>query len=91
MKLSMARTERRAASVSSSSLGLRGSVMGFLIGIIPGSAHIISSFVSYGVERRLSKHPERFGHGAHRRFAHHGCAHHAACGAEEITSGCHEA
>ncbi len=42
----------------------RGSVIGFLIGIIPGPAHIISSFVSYGVERRLSKHPERFGNGA---------------------------
>ena len=42
----------------------RGSVLGFLIGIIPGSAHVISSFVSYGLERRLSKHPERFGHGA---------------------------
>src|SRR5574341_1366178 len=32
----------------------RGTVLGFLIGIIPGSAHIISSFVSYAVERRLS-------------------------------------
>ncbi|MEK7231576.1 MAG: tripartite tricarboxylate transporter permease [Pseudomonadota bacterium] len=42
----------------------RGSVIGFLIGIIPGSAHIISSFVSYGVERRMSAHPERFGSGA---------------------------
>ncbi len=42
----------------------RGSLLGFLIGIIPGSAHIISSFVSYGLERRLSKHPERFGQGA---------------------------
>jgi putative tricarboxylic transport membrane protein len=42
----------------------RGSVLGFLIGIIPGSAHIISSFVSYGIERRLSRHPERFGKGA---------------------------
>ena len=42
----------------------RGSVLGFLIGIIPGSAHIISSFVSYGIERRLSKTPERFGSGA---------------------------
>jgi putative tricarboxylic transport membrane protein len=42
----------------------RGSLLGFLIGIIPGSAHIISSFVSYGVERRLSRHPERFGQGA---------------------------
>jgi putative tricarboxylic transport membrane protein len=42
----------------------RGTILGFLIGIIPGSAHIISSFVSYAVERRLSKHPERFGKGA---------------------------
>jgi putative tricarboxylic transport membrane protein len=42
----------------------RGSLLGFMIGIIPGAAHIISSFVSYGIERRLSKHPERFGQGA---------------------------
>jgi putative tricarboxylic transport membrane protein len=42
----------------------RGTFLGFLIGIIPGSAHIIASFVSYAVERRVSKHPERFGHGA---------------------------
>jgi putative tricarboxylic transport membrane protein len=42
----------------------RGTVLGFLIGIIPGSAHIIASFVSYAVERRLSRHPEEFGQGA---------------------------
>ena len=42
----------------------RGTLLGFLIGIIPGSAHIISTFVSYAVERRISKHPERFGKGA---------------------------
>ncbi len=42
----------------------RGTVLGFLIGILPGPGHIISSFVSYSVERRLSRHPERFGHGA---------------------------
>src|ERR1044071_1602284 len=42
----------------------RGTILGFLIGIIPGSAHIISSFVSYAVEKRVSKRPERFGHGA---------------------------
>ena len=42
----------------------RGSFIGFMIGIIPGAAHIISSFVSYGIERRLSAHPERFGNGA---------------------------
>jgi putative tricarboxylic transport membrane protein len=42
----------------------RGTVIGFLIGIIPGSAHILSSFASYALERRLSPHPERFGKGA---------------------------
>ncbi|MGZ5854337.1 MAG: tripartite tricarboxylate transporter permease, partial [Xanthobacteraceae bacterium] len=42
----------------------RGSVLGFLIGLTPGSAHIISSFLSYALEKRLSKHPEEFGHGA---------------------------
>ena len=39
-------------------------MIGFLIGIIPGSAHMISTFVSYAVERRVSKHPEEFGRGA---------------------------
>jgi putative tricarboxylic transport membrane protein len=42
----------------------RGTVIGFLIGIIPGPGHIISSFVSYSIERRLSKKPQEFGHGA---------------------------
>jgi putative tricarboxylic transport membrane protein len=42
----------------------RGTLLGFLIGIIPGPGHIISSFVSYSVERRISRHPERFGRGA---------------------------
>ena len=43
----------------------RGTVLGFLIGLTPGSAHIISSFLSYAVERqRLRCIPEEFGHGA---------------------------
>jgi putative tricarboxylic transport membrane protein len=42
----------------------RGTVLGFLIGVIPGSAHIISSFVSYAVERKLSRRPQEFGQGA---------------------------
>jgi putative tricarboxylic transport membrane protein len=42
----------------------RGTLVGFLIGIIPGSAHIISSFVSYALEKKLSHRPEEFGHGA---------------------------
>src|SRR5919197_409073 len=42
----------------------RGSVLGFLIGIIPGSAHIISSFLSYALEKRVSRTPQEFGKGA---------------------------
>jgi putative tricarboxylic transport membrane protein len=42
----------------------RGTVLGFLVGIIPGSAHIISTFVSYALEKRLSRRPEEFGRGA---------------------------
>jgi len=42
----------------------RGSLLGFIIGIIPGSAHIISSFLSYALEKRVAKHPEEFGKGA---------------------------
>ncbi len=42
----------------------RGTGIGFLIGIIPGSAHVISTFVSYAIERKISKHPEEFGKGA---------------------------
>jgi putative tricarboxylic transport membrane protein len=42
----------------------RGTVLGFLIGIIPGSAHIISSFLSYALEKKVAKNPEEFGKGA---------------------------
>jgi putative tricarboxylic transport membrane protein len=42
----------------------RGTVLGFLIGIVPGSAHVISSFVSYALERKLARRPEEFGKGA---------------------------
>jgi putative tricarboxylic transport membrane protein len=60
----------------------RGSILGFLIGIIPGSAHIISTFISYAVERRISRHPERFGQGAIEGVAGPESANNAAsCGA----------
>jgi putative tricarboxylic transport membrane protein len=42
----------------------RGSVLGFLVGIVPGSAHIIASFLSYAIEKRVSRTPEEFGKGA---------------------------
>jgi putative tricarboxylic transport membrane protein len=43
---------------------IRGSGLGFFLGILPGGGAVISSFVSYGVEKKLSKHPEEFGKGA---------------------------
>lgn len=42
---------------------LRGSVIGFLIGVLPGAGATIASFITYAVEKRLSKHPEKFGTG----------------------------
>jgi putative tricarboxylic transport membrane protein len=42
----------------------RGSILGFLIGVLPGIGPSLASFLSYGMEKRLSKHPEQFGQGA---------------------------
>ncbi|HSR10072.1 MAG TPA: tripartite tricarboxylate transporter permease, partial [Thermodesulfobacteriota bacterium] len=42
----------------------RGSLIGFLVGILPGGTGIVASFSSYSVERKISKHPEKFGQGA---------------------------
>ncbi len=42
---------------------VNGSVVGFLIGILPGAGSTIASFISYGIEKAVSKHPERFGTG----------------------------
>jgi putative tricarboxylic transport membrane protein len=43
---------------------LRGTGLGFLIGLLPGPGGVISTFASYGLERRIATHPEEFGHGA---------------------------
>jgi putative tricarboxylic transport membrane protein len=43
---------------------LRGSVLGFFLGILPGGHPATASFLSYAVEKRISKQPERFGKGA---------------------------
>jgi putative tricarboxylic transport membrane protein len=42
---------------------LNGSVLGFLIGILPGAGSTISSFLCYGIEKAVSRHPEKFGTG----------------------------
>ena len=43
---------------------LRGTGLGSVLGILPGGGHILAAFASYSVEKRVSKHPETFGHGA---------------------------
>jgi putative tricarboxylic transport membrane protein len=42
----------------------RGSIIGFIIGVLPGAGGTIASFLSYITEKGLSKHPEEFGKGA---------------------------
>ena len=42
----------------------RGTVLGSALGILPGAGHVLASFGAYSIEKRLSKHPEEFGHGA---------------------------
>ena len=42
----------------------RGTVLGSALGILPGAGHVLASFGSYAIEKRLSKHREEFGHGA---------------------------
>jgi putative tricarboxylic transport membrane protein len=42
----------------------RGSIIGFIFGIIPGVSHVVSTFVSYAIEKKFSRHPEEFGKGA---------------------------
>jgi len=58
----------------------RGSLLGFFLGILPGGGAVISSFLSYAVEKRLSRHPERFGKGAIEGVAGPESANNAATG-----------
>jgi putative tricarboxylic transport membrane protein len=59
---------------------LRGSVLGFLIGLVPGPAATIASFVSYGVERRVGPHRHELGQGAIEGVAGPEAANNAAAG-----------
>jgi putative tricarboxylic transport membrane protein len=42
---------------------VNGSLVGFIIGVLPGAGSTISSFIAYGLEKAVSKHPEKFGTG----------------------------
>ena len=43
---------------------IRGTIVGSLCALIPGTGPTIASFVAYATEKKISKNPERFGHGA---------------------------
>jgi putative tricarboxylic transport membrane protein len=59
---------------------LRGTGLGFLVGLVPGPAATIASFVSYGVERRVSRYRHELGHGAIEGVAGPEAANNAAAG-----------
>ncbi len=42
----------------------RGTILGSVLGILPGGGAVLASFASYAMEKKLSKTPEKFGHGA---------------------------
>ena len=58
---------------------LRGSILGFFLGILPGGGPVIASFLSYGIEKRISKEPDRFGKGAIEGVAGPESANNSAC------------
>jgi putative tricarboxylic transport membrane protein len=43
---------------------LRGTALGSALGVLPGGGHVLASFTSYSVEKKVSKQPEKFGRGA---------------------------
>jgi putative tricarboxylic transport membrane protein len=57
----------------------RGTVIGFFLGMIPGTGNAIPTFISYALEKRLSKHPERFGTGMIEGVAGPEATNNAAC------------
>jgi putative tricarboxylic transport membrane protein len=63
---------------------VRGTGIGLLLGLLPGGGTIIASFAAYGVERRLSASPERFGRGAIEGLAAPETANNAATGSAFI-------
>jgi putative tricarboxylic transport membrane protein len=43
---------------------IRGTFLGFPLGVVPAGGSEVPTFLSYSLEKKLSKHPEEFGHGA---------------------------
>ena len=62
----------------------RGSLLGFLLGVVPGGGPITAAFMSYAMEQRISKTPERFGRGAIEGVAGPESANNAAVGGSMV-------
>ncbi len=58
----------------------RGTVIGFFIGVLPGAGPTIASFLTYTVEKKVSRHPEKFGTGVIEGVAAPESANNAAAG-----------
>lgn len=58
----------------------RGSIIGFFMGLIPGCGSSIPTVISYSLEKKISKHPEKFGNGAIEGVAAPETANNAFCG-----------
>ena len=63
---------------------VRGSILGFFLGILPGGGAVIASFASYAIEKKVSKHPEEFGKGAIQGVAGPEAANNAGAGGSFI-------
>jgi len=64
--------------IDSSGAIARGTILGSMLGILPGGGAVVASFAAYTFEKRISKHPERFGHGEIRGVAAPEAANNAA-------------
>jgi len=62
----------------------RGSALGFFLGILPGIGALIPTFISYAMEKKLSKHPEKFGTGMIAGVAGPEAANNAAVGGSMV-------
>ena len=59
---------------------LKSSIIGVLIGMLPGGGASMASFVAYAEAKRSSKHPEEYGKGSHEGLAASEAANNAMCG-----------
>ncbi len=70
--------------IRSSIAWLRGTVIGFFVGVLPGSGGTLASFMAYGTEKRFSKHPEKFGKGVVEGVAAPEASNNAAAGGSMV-------